>query len=133
MGYGLGLTGCLVAAIVLAVMLPALTLPIALGFLLAALFCFLTCCIVLSRDIAHPKLTWSTEQEAIKQSFGTLIGLLVGWGMLIALGILSYFLLDWGFGMYAYFGAMAALLLIGAFFAYRALMRSADLTYCQGE
>ncbi len=132
-GYGMSFIGCLVAAIILIVMMPALTLYIILGSILAALFCYVAGAIVLKRDIVHPKLDWLTEQEAIKQSFGTLIGLLVGWGMLIALGILSYFLLDWGLGPWEYFGVVAALLALGMFVSHRLLMKTADTKYCLAE
>ncbi len=132
-GYGLSLMGCIVASVILAVMVPALTQYIILGFILAALFCYIAGAVTLNRDIAHPKLDWLTEQEAIKQNFGTLIGLLVSWGLLIALGVLSYFLLNWGFGPWAYFGCMAALLGLGAYMSHRLLMKTADTKYCLAE
>ena len=111
-----------------------LVIALLLLYFLAALFCYIAGAVTLNRDIAHPKLDWLTEQEAIKQNFGTLIGLLVSWGLLIALGVLSYFLLlKWGFGTWAYFGCMAALLAVGAYASHRLLMKSADTKYCLAE
>ncbi len=132
-GYGMSFIGCLVAAVILMVMVPALTLYVVLGFILAALFCYAVGAITLSRDIAHPKLDWLTEQEAIKQSAGALIGLLVSWGLLVTLGILSFFLLRWELGPWAYFGCMAALLLVILALSHMALMKAADKQYCQTE
>ena len=132
-GYGLSLLGCLSAAVLLAVLYPAVALHALLAAILTALFCYATGCIVLRRDILHPKLNWLTEQEAIKQHFGVLIGMLLGWGLLIALGVLSYFLITWDLSMYAYFAVIGGILLLLCLVSHRLLMKTADEKYLQTE
>ena len=132
-GFGLSIIGCLVAAAILAFMMPAYALNVLMGFVLSALFCYVSGAIALSRDISHPKLDWITEQEAIKQNYGTLVGMLISWALLIALGVLSYFLLDWGLGALEYFLVLFALLLALALLSHRLLLQAADKKYCLAE
>ena len=65
------------------------------------------------------------EQEAIKQSSGVLIGLLISWGLLVALAIISYFLISMDMNMYLYSAVIAAILSVISWLAYRYLMKSA--------
>ena len=77
----------------------------------------------------HPRLDWATEQEAVKQSFGVLIGMLVGWAILIGLAIISYFLITWGLNMYLYAAVICAILLICCAILFRHLMKTAENYY----
>lgn len=131
-GYALSILGVLLASAALMVLFPAFKVHAALAFVLCALFDFTTSCLALGRDVAHPRLDWVTEQEAVKQSFGVLIAMLIGWAILVGLALLSYFLIRWGIEMLPYFGIMAALLLLGAFIAFRYLKKTAETKYCQG-
>ena len=132
-GYGMSLIGCVLAAVLLIVLYPFIAVHAVLAAILTALFCYATGCIVLQRDILHPRLNWLTEQEAIKQNFGVLFSMLIGWGILIALGVLTYFLLDWGLGMYAYFAVIAALLIVISLITHKLLMKAADEKYILAE
>ncbi len=132
-GYLLSLAGVLVAAVAIAVMFPVAAVHAALAFVLCALYVYATSCLSLARDVKHPKLDWVTEQEAMKQNFGSLFGLLIGWAILIALGGLTFLLVFlWNIPMIPYFLIMAALLLgIGAL-THIYLMKTAEKYYCQG-
>ncbi len=131
-GYGMSLAGVVVASAVLAALLPRFALHTALAFVLCALYTYMTACLVLARDIKHPKLDWVTEQEAMKQNFGAAIGMFMGWGILITLAVLTYLLFTWGIGMVPYFLIMAALLSLGCVLTHGLLLRAADKYYCQG-
>jgi ABC-2 type transport system permease protein len=131
-GYVMSIAGVLVAAGVLCVLFPAYALQAFLAFILCALYTYLTCCLSLSRDVKHPRLDWVTEQEAMKQNFGSAISLFIGWGILIALGVLTYFLFTWNVSLLIYFAIMTALLLLGCFLVRGHLMKNAQQYYCQG-
>ena len=131
-GFGLSLMGILLAGIVIAVIFPAFWECAILAVVLCALFTFLNACLSLMRDIKKPRLDWVTEQEAVKQSFGVLIAMLISWAILIALGALTYLLITLKFELLPYFGTMAGLLLVLDVIAYRLLLRTADTKYCQG-
>lgn len=131
-GFGLSVLGCLPAAVVLAVAVPEYTFLAVGAFILSLLYCYTSGAIALANDIANPKLDWLTETEAIKQKSGTLIGMLLGWAILIALGIISYFLLDAGADTLIYGAVMLVILLLSAWGAHRLLLKTAEKKYCQG-
>ena len=131
-GFVLSLAGVLLSSAIMAALLPRFALHTVLAFVLCTLFSFLSACLSLARDVKHPKLDWVTEQEAIKQNFGSAISMFISWGILIALGALTYFLFTWGITLYAYFALMAALLGLGSFLAYRYLMNTAERYYYAG-
>ena len=131
-GYCMSLAGVVLATIALAVLLPKFALYAGLAFVLCALYTYMTACLVLARDVKHPKLDWVTEQEAMKQNFGAAIGMFMGWGILIALAGLTYLLFTWGITLVPYFLIMAALLTGGCVLTHWLLMRAADKYYCQG-
>ena len=93
-GFGLALCGVGLAAIALLIIYPAMALETVMAFILCALFSYANAAMALTHDVKHPKLTWVTEQEAVKQNYGVLISMLVSWGILITLGIASFFLID---------------------------------------
>jgi len=132
-GMVLSLVGCLPAAVLLGVLVPGGLTEAILAFVLTALFCFITGCISLANDTAHPKLDWLTETEAIKQKagMGTLLSMLVNWAILGVLGLISFFLLRAGVGMLAYFAIILVLMLAFALLVWNRLLRTADTKYCQ--
>ena len=131
-GYAMSVAGVLLATVVIAVIFPAFAVHAVMAFVLCCLYTYVTSCLGLARDVKHPRLDWVTEQEAMKQNFGVLIAMLIGWGILAALGILTYFLFTWNVNMYVYFAIIAALLLGLAFVAHKLLMKAAETKYCQG-
>lgn len=131
-GYGLSALGCIASAVLMMALLPDFALHIAIALVIAMLFSYACGCITLSRDVRHPKLNWLTEQEAIKQSMGALMGMLISWGILSLLAVLSYFLLRWGADMTVYAAVIIALLAALAFFSRQMLYKTADKYYCQG-
>ncbi|MBR3738879.1 MAG: hypothetical protein IKN04_00290 [Clostridia bacterium] len=131
-GYVMSLAGVVLASAALAILLPKFALYAGLAFVLCALYTYMTACLVLARDVKHPKLDWVTEQEAMKQNFGAAIGMFMGWGILIALAGLTYLLFTWGITLIPYFLIMAALLTGGCILTHILLMRTADKYYCQG-
>ncbi len=93
-GFGLALCGVGLAAVALLIIYPAMALEAVMAFILCALFSYANAAMALSHDVKHPKLTWVTEQEAVKQNYGVLISMLISWGILITLGIATFFLID---------------------------------------
>ena len=128
-GYGISLFGTVLGTALVAALAPAFATYVLLAFALCALYGFATTTLSLARDVKHPRLHWVTEQEAIKQQSGVLIGLLISWGLLVALGIASYFLITAGLSMYLYTAILAALLLGISVFAWLRLMKTADRYY----
>ena len=131
-GYGLGMAGLVAAAIAVMIILPGQTLPTILALILCLLFCYCNSAMALCRDIRKPRLDWVTEQEAVKQNFGVLISMLVSWGILIALGVLCYFLIKWNLGMLEVFGIVAAILAVLCVITHFRLVKVTEQYYCQG-
>ena len=131
-GFSLSVLGLLAATIALIVIFPAFALPAVLAFVLCLLFSFTNSALALSRDIKKPRLDWVTEQEAVKQNFGVLISMLISWGILIALAILTYFLIKWGLDMIPVFAILAAILAALCVCAHVVLTKTAEQYYCQG-
>ena len=129
-GYGLTVLGILLTYAVLVILFPSVWLVFVLSFILTLLFCYICACLTLSRDIRKPKLNWVTEQEAVKQNFGVLIGMLVSFAILALLGVLSYFAIaKWDFDLWTYFGLMCALLIAGCVAAHMHLMKTGEKYY----
>lgn len=132
-GMGITLVGLIAAAILLMVLMPSFALEAGLALVACILFCYFAGAISLANDVAHPKLNWLTETEAIKQKSGTLIGILICWALLILLAIGSYFLISAGASLALYAAALLAVLALGALLGHKILMHTADTSYCQGE
>lgn len=131
-GYALALAGVVLASIAMAVLVPQFALHALLAFVLCALYTYVTACLGLMRDVKHPKLDWVTEQEAMKQNFGSAISIFISWGILIALGALTWLLYSLNVGLWGYFALMGALLAVACVLTHTLLMRAADKYYCQG-
>ncbi len=131
-GFGMGMTGVIAAAIALIIFFPGMEIPIALACVLCILFSFVNAAMALSRDVKKPRLDWVTEQEAVKQNFGVLISMLISWGILIALAALTYFLIDWGLEMVPVFAILAAVLAAMCAAAYMMLRKTTEKYYCAG-
>ncbi|MCI8464465.1 MAG: hypothetical protein HFI63_01210 [Lachnospiraceae bacterium] len=70
--------------------LSAWTIPFALvGSILANI---IQCAIQLFVDLFHPKLTWESEQQAVKQNFTLILGMLFNLAVGAALGVLAFFM-----------------------------------------
>ncbi len=131
-GYGLCLGGVLLASIALLVIFPAAALEVVMAFILCALFSYANSAMALSHDVKHPKLTWVTEQEAVKQNYGVLISMLVSWGILIALGAATFFMIDaGGFGLWPVFAVLAAVLGGLCVITRNMLYKTVDRYYCR--
>ncbi|MCI9068021.1 MAG: hypothetical protein HFI65_05015 [Lachnospiraceae bacterium] len=72
--------------------LPVWTLPFALvGSVCANV---IQCAIQLFVDLFHPKLSWESEQQAVKQNFTVILGMLLDLAVGAGLGILVFLLYD---------------------------------------
>ena len=131
-GFGLGIAGIIAAAVALIIFYPGFELQVILACILCLLFSYINSALALSRDIKKPRLDWVTEQEAVKQNFGVLISMLISWGILIALAILTYFLITWQLEMLPVFGILAAILLAMCVGAHILLKKSTEKYYCAG-
>ena len=60
-----------------------------LGVLWSSLLSLCFCCFGVLIDASRPKLAWSTEQEAVKQNYNMLLAMLLGFGILLALALLT--------------------------------------------
>ena len=90
MGVTIALLISLPMAIVLAVLLPSLALPIILGFVLAQLFMLSNAIISLHRDIKHPKFGWKSETEAIKQNWVAAMSMFGGMAIVVSCAVVLY-------------------------------------------
>ena len=131
-GFGLSVLGLVAATIALIVMFPNFVLPTVLALALCLLYSYTNSALALSRDVKKPRLDWVTEQEAVKQNFGVLISMLVSWVILIALGVLTYFLITWGLDMLPVFGILAGILAVMAIGAHIYLKKTTEKYYCAG-
>ena len=130
-GFGLSLFGVLAASVALLIIFPAAALEVIMAFILCALFSYANAMMALARDIKHPRLTWVTEQEAVKQNFGVLISMLVSWGILIALGIAAFFMINAGWNLWIVFGILAAALAGLCLVTRNYMYRVTDNCYCK--
>ena len=129
-GFGLALAGVFAASVALVVIFPKFAVQATLAFILCVLFSYVNSVLALNRDIRKPRLDWVTEQEAVKQNFGVLISMLISWGILLALGVLTYFLIKWGLGLYAVFGILAAILIVLCVLATIRMNKVTEKYYC---
>ena len=130
-GYGLVFIGVVIAGAALLIFEPFVAETV-LAILLCLVFCFGCACLALSRDVKKPRLDWVTEQEAVKQNFGVLISMLVSWGVLAALALLSYCMLSLGWTLIPVFSVLLAVLIVLSYAAYSILMKNVDKYYCAG-
>ena len=131
-GFALALAGVFAASVALVIVFPGFAVQAVLAFILCALFSYVNSALALNRDVRKPRLDWVTEQEAVKQNFGVLISMLISWGILIALGILAYFLITWGLGMYAVFAILAAILAALCVLVTIRMKKVTEKYYCAG-
>ena len=130
-GYGLVFIGVVIAGVALLIFEPFVAETV-LAIILCLVFCFGCACLALSRDVKKPRLDWVTEQEAVKQNFGVLISMLVSWGVLAALALLSYCMLSLGWTLIPVFSVLLAVLIVLSYAAYSILMKNVDKYYCAG-
>ena len=131
-GYGLVFIGVAAAGIGLLILVPGFTKETVLALILCLAFCFGCACLALSRDVKKPRLDWVTEQEAVKQNFGVLISMLVSWGILCALAVLSWLMISWNWTLIPVFAVLLAILAAIGYGSYRLLMKNVDKYYCAG-
>ena len=130
-GFGLALCGVGLATVALLIIFPAMALEVVMAFILCALFSYANAMMALSHDIRHPRLTWTTEQEAVKQNFGVLISMLISWGILIALGIAAYFMISAGWDLWIVFGVLFAVLAVLCLVTRNRMYSTTDKYYCK--
>ncbi len=129
-GYGLTVIGILLTGVALVILFPAVATEALLACGLCLLFTYILSCLALARDVKHPRLDWLTEQEAVKQNVGVLLGMLIGLALLALLGGLSYlFIVPLKMDTWAYVAAMAAILAVGCVIAHRYLMKTGEKYY----
>ena len=130
-GFSLSFIGHIAAGVAMVIFFPGMELQVALALIMCLLFLYVNSCLELSRDIKKPKLDWVTEQEAVKQNFGVLIGMFISWAILIALAALSYFLITWKLNMWIIFGILSGILVILCIVTRTLMYRNADKYYCE--
>lgn len=130
-GMLLSVSGVTAASIVAAVLVPGFLPDIAVALVIGILYCLITNALSLLFDIRAPKLDWMTETEAIKQGTGTLKGMLVGLGILLAVAGASVGLFLLNAGLMVYGLVMAAVLGVIGWLCWTLLMRTAEKSYWQ--
>ena len=129
-GYTLSAIGAVLSSVILMISMPSVAVLALLALVLALVFVYGCSCLALARDIKKPRLDWVTEQEAVKQSFGVLVSLLIGWAGLGILGLLTYLLIDrLHLTLYPLFAILLGLLAVYAILAHRHLMRTGEKYY----
>ena len=131
-GMLLNVGGVIVACVVAAVLMPGFLPDIAVALVISILYCFITNALSLQFDIRSPKLDWMTETEAIKQGTGTLKGMLVGLGILLAVAAASVGLFLLNAGLMVYGLVMVAVLALIGWLCWKLLMRTAEKHYWVG-
>ena len=98
--------------------LPVWTLPFALvGSVCANV---IQCAIQLFVDLFHPKLSWESEQQAVKQNFTVILGMLLDLAVGAGLGILVFLLYDLlALPLPVYAGIVCLALAAAAFLLYK--------------
>ncbi len=101
--------------------LPAWTLPFALAG--SALANVIQCAIQLFVDLFHPKLSWESEQQAVKQNFTVILGMLLNLTVGGVLGVLVFLLYDLlSLPLPVYAGAVCLVLAAAAFLLYKLVL-----------
>ena len=131
-GMLLNVGGVIVACVVAAVLMPGFLPDIAVALVISILYCFITNALSLQFDIRSPKLDWMTETEAIKQGTGTLKGMLVGLGILLAVAAASVGLFLLNAALMVYGLVMVAVLALIGWLCWKLLMRTAEKHYWVG-
>lgn len=101
--------------------LPVWTLPFALvGSICANV---IQCTLQLFVDLFHPKLSWESEQQAVKQNFTVILGVLLNMAAGVALGILVFLFYDLlSLPLPVYAGAVCLVLAVVAFLLYKLVL-----------
>ena len=101
--------------------LPVWTLPFALvGSICANV---IQCTLQLFVDLFHPKLSWESEQQAVKQNFTVILGVLLNMAAGVALGILVFLFYDLlSLPLPVYAGAVCLVLAAVAFLLYKLVL-----------
>ena len=131
-GMVLNITGVTIACIVSCVLLPGMAAEMAAVLVIACLYCFITNALSLTFDIRSPRLDWMTETEAIKQGNGTLKGMLVALGVLLAVVAAGAGLFMLKVSLPVYMLVMAAVLGIISWLCHKLLVNTAEKYYWQG-
>ena len=131
-GMALSVGGVVVASVVGCVLLPGFLPDMAVALVISVLYCFITNALSLYFDIRNPKLDWMTETEAIKQGTGTLKGMLVGLGILLAVAAASVGLFLLNAGLMVYGLVMAVVLALIGWLCWKLLMGTAEKHYWVG-
>lgn len=132
-GYSISLSAAVLAGVMAMFSLnldPVLVLMI---ILLCALAMVPVSAVNLFVDLKHPKLSWNNPQEAIKQNFNVVLGMLLGLMMISVFGVIGYFLATLGLSLFALFGLMALVLVIASYLSFLLIKRSARRSYSKIE
>ncbi len=130
--FGLSAVGTVAGTVTLMLLFPYFRGYAALALVICLLYGFMTTALALARDVKHPRLDWVTENEAIKQSSGVLMGLLISWGVLVALAVVSYFLISTGMSAWLYTLILSVPLLALCWLTGRQLVRTAEKAWGEG-
>ncbi|HRX08675.1 MAG TPA: hypothetical protein P5559_05875 [Candidatus Limiplasma sp.] len=133
MGVTIALLISLPMAIVLAVLLPSLALPIILGFVLAQLFMLSNAVIGLHRDIKHPKFGWKSETEAIKQNWVAAMSMFGGMAIVVSCAVVLYLGTTIGIALSLSYPVLCALALAADFWLLRRLFSKGSQAYLLAE
>ncbi len=127
--YALSIVGTLAGSVAIVIMMPPFAVYAVAAFVISSLFSFITCALSLANDVVRPSLNWQSETEAIKQKLNSMIGMLLGFGLLALLAVMSYFMIDAGASAVVYGAAMLGILLAGSIVSMIVLNRAAEKHY----
>ena len=128
-GYSISFLAILLTALMTMVSLKLQPLMILMIIILCSLAIIPESAMNIYVDLKRPKLTWSNPQEAIKQNFNVIIGMLIGFLMISVFGVIGYFINMLGISLYGVFGIMALILCIFAYPSIYIVEKSARKSY----
>lgn len=132
-GYSISFVGAFLSAVATMFSFKISLINIIMVIILSGLALIPICAVGLYVDMINPKLTWNNPQEAIKQNFNAVIGMLSGVVMLTVFGAIAYFITKLNFNVYIIFVLMTAILLLASYASMLFVKKSARNAYAKIE
>lgn len=131
--YLISAVGVLITAIILLVFLNAPLIGVVGVSVVGLIGTLPMASLSLLIDVYHPKLVWSSEQEAMKQNMNGLFGMLLSMVIMVILGVATFALMMMGLPMWFVFTALGVLSLILGVLSVFTLYAVAEKKYLDHE
>ena len=134
LGLACSLLGTVLAIALLMILIPSIFTTLLLALVWSCLLTYSMTCLSLWVDCIHPKMHWNNENEAMKQNFNSLLGMLLGFavlGLVVIFGLLWF--LVFKFPENAFVPSMTVLLVLIAAGSRLLVLRPAEKKYAALE